>query len=81
MSAHGRVGKCTLARASPDDRRRSAGMRTLGWVLGEATAVSSEITAVRLRDPDDPRAPAPSQVISRPALKSLTGQPVGARPL
>jgi hypothetical protein len=80
VSAHGRVGKSTLARASPDDRRRSAGMRTLGWVLGEATAVSSEITAVRLRDPDDPRAPAPSQV-SRPALKSHTGQPVGARPL
>jgi integrase len=48
----------TLARASAQmTAGRSAGMRTVAWALGEATAVSSEITAVRLRDLDDPRSP------------------------
>ena len=32
-------------------------MRAVAWALGEATAVSSEITAVRLADLDDPAHP------------------------
>ncbi|MGB8650072.1 MAG: site-specific integrase [Mycobacteriales bacterium] len=48
----------TLARASaPMSRGRSGLMRTVAWALGEATAVSSEITTLRVCDLDNPQAP------------------------
>jgi len=49
----------TLARASAQmTTGRWAPMRTVAWALGEATAVSSEITTIRVRDLDDVTAPA-----------------------
>ena len=48
----------TLARASAAmGRARWAPMRAVAWALGEATAVSSEITALRVRDLDLRAAP------------------------
>lgn len=44
----------TLCRASAlATSRRSASMRATAWALGEATAVSAEITVVRVADLDD----------------------------
>lgn len=36
---------------------RVAGIRATAWALGEATAVSSEITSIRIRDFDNPASP------------------------
>jgi integrase/recombinase XerC len=48
----------TLCRASAQmSRGGTASVRTAAWALGEAGAVTSEITAVRVRDLDDPRSP------------------------
>jgi integrase/recombinase XerC len=48
----------TLCRARVQmTAQRSAPMRSVAWALGEATAISSEITTVRLVDVDDPRNP------------------------
>lgn len=48
----------TLCRASAlAGAGRAASMRAAAWALGEATAVSAEITAVRLSDLDDPDRP------------------------
>lgn len=46
----------TLCRAT-SQWGMAAGRRALIWALGEATAVSSEITAVRVQHLDDPRTP------------------------
>ena len=48
----------TLCRASAQMTRGVfASARAVAWALGEATAVSSEITAIRLSDLDNPAAP------------------------
>lgn len=48
----------TLCRASAlAGSRRAAPMRAAAWALGEATAVSAEITAVRIADLDDVHEP------------------------
>jgi site-specific recombinase XerD len=48
----------TLCRASAQmPRGGTASVRTAAWALGEAGAVTSEITAVRARDLDDHRSP------------------------
>lgn len=48
----------TLCRAGAQlTRGRWASMRATAWALGEATAVSSEITAIALADLDDPASP------------------------
>ena len=48
----------TLCRASAlASRQRAASMRATAWALGEATAVSAEITAVRVADLDDAHEP------------------------
>ncbi len=48
----------TLCRASAlASSRRAASMRATAWALGEATAVSAEITAVRVADLDDAHEP------------------------
>ena len=48
----------TLCRASTRAiRGPGASLRATAWALGEATAVSSEITRVRIRDLDDPLSP------------------------
>ncbi len=48
----------TLCRASTRAiRGPGASLRATAWALGEATAVSSEITRIRIRDLDDPANP------------------------
>ena len=48
----------TLCRAGAQlTRGRWATMRATAWALGEATAVSSEITAISIADLDDPTSP------------------------
>jgi integrase len=48
----------TLCRASAQlTRGRWSSMRATAWALGEATAVSSEISAITVADLDDPHAP------------------------
>lgn len=48
----------TLCRASTRvTRGPGASLRAAAWALGEATAISSEITQIRVRDLDDPRHP------------------------
>ena len=52
-----------------------ASLRATAWALGEATAISSEITAVRIRDLDDPVASAPRPTARHPAPRPPPGEP------
>ena len=53
----------TLCRASTRaSRGPRASLRATAWALGEATAISSEITQIRIRDLDDPHHPSHVQL-------------------
>jgi integrase/recombinase XerC len=46
-------------------------MRAVAWALGEATALSSEVTTVRIRDLDDPGQPT---IVLLPGTRDLDGR-------
>jgi integrase/recombinase XerC len=68
----------TLSRASAQAMPgRRGGMRATAWALGEAGAVSSEITAVRIGDLNDPDHP---QRVNLPGTRRLRPRRVGLTP-